>query len=271
MIDAGLSLQHAKLNFMLVKFAYPITWAVEPSTKVQRSNRLQLNLPFGAKEVTDKVSVAYYVILNTGFETKSDFAIGIWYPNDVDSAKFVESFILTLKRKNNPTQLTLTDIYRAKFSETSLGRMYPDLPQNPLKKPGQGLTITELQALHSDREHANFMLRPYMCTFELKFKNDWNDLGEARQKELLRDLDTFCDKMFPGVMSSVLLDAPMQSACDLLYVAFGDHYTEINDFSTMLRTLKIVDYIDGGFGKLTICNHTSRETLESPQDMVRRS
>lgn len=271
MIDSALSLSHTKVNFLLAKFAYPITWAVEPTTRVQTMNRLQLAPPMVAKEVLDKVSIMYYVVLNTGFETKSDFTIGLWYPNEEDTTKYVESFLLTLKRKNNPTNLQLQEIYRAKISEVSLTRMYPNLPANPLKRPGEALTSGELQALRSDRQQAGFMLKSYLATFELKFKSEWFELSEAKQKGLLKDLDNFAEKMFPGRISSILLDTPMQDNCDSLYVAFLDKYVDFSDFMLFLKNLDIAFFIEDNFGKLTICNHTTREVLESPQNMISRS
>jgi hypothetical protein len=268
-IDGSLSLKHKKVNFMLSTWTMPDTYSLDPSTQTRTDNRFKLNAPMMAKEILDKLNITYYLVLNTDHE-KSDFAIALWYPDDDDVIKQAEAMIQLIKRQNNPTLIQVTGMQRGRLHPLTLQRMYPDLPEKPaIRGIGEGTTQAELKQLESEHIQVGFMNRSYLTTSELKFKDSWYDLSEAQQAGMLKDLDNFASSTFPGLVESVLIDSPLNT-CDLIYASYLDTYSDLADFASLLKQLKIARYLDEGFGKTTICNHTSREALESPQSMVRR-
>lgn len=260
MLDTGLTLKHAKLNFQLAVFTYPMTYNLEPSTFTRKENRLDLKLPSTSEEIANKISAQWYIVLNTEHNKKSDFAVGLWYSDEAST--YVEAFVVGLKRKNNPTLLQLEDIKRGTLSQISFDRLYP-------KDVSGANTLDHIQNLRNDR--ANFMMKSYCNVVDMKFKDSWKSLADGQQLELLVELDKFASTYFPGLTESLLVDCPL-GVSDMYYVIYINSYNDLVDFASLLKLkTRIAQHLEGGFSNLTICNHTSHETLESPQTQIRRS
>jgi hypothetical protein len=244
-----------------------MTMNLEPSTFTKKENRIKIapQNPIPSEHLND-FNLEYYIILNTEHNHRSDFALAFWY-ND-SAALWVEATVLQIKRQNTATSLTLETVTRGRINAISMNRMYPDLPVNPLS---QGLSQDQLDALHTQRQVVNFMKRTYLANFNLKFNAAWQELGEAEQTKLLKALDKFAEDKFPDIANSLLVDTPLGES-NMAYCVYIGQYEELVNFVTMLKAeAKIQKYLDNGFGNLTICNHTIREVLESPQTMVRKS
>ena len=93
---------------------------------------------------------------------------------------------------------------------------------------------------------------------------------ESLQKtSLLKGLVNQANNLFPGLVSTVLVDTPMATNPQTL-VIYANYYTYVEAYMSTLSNLPIYEYIQD-FNKVLICNHTSCATIESPKEMVRRS
>lgn len=275
MIDARLSLESAKLNFQLAQFHYSSGIGLDINTQ---KPKLQLRRQIERKDLDGQISQMFYVTLGTESDIESDMAIAFWYTDE--AATEVEASILDIKRKNVSVTLRHTNTLRGRISDITMKRLYPDLEmpegstfetirQNNLSS--QIVTKNKLKALESDRTKAEFMFRPYLIAIDLLFNDKFNGLGESKKTSLLKELDGFASKYFPGKAESLLVETPLSEA-DYSYIIYMDHYSDLMDFASLLvKESPMAAYTHNKFSDVVICNHTSIETLENPLSMIRRS
>lgn len=275
MIDARLSLESAKLNFQLAQFHYSSGIGLDINTQ---KPTLQLRRKIERKDLDGQISEMFYVTLGTESDVDSDMAIAFWYTDE--AAVEVEATILEIKRRNISVELRHTNTIRGRISNITMERLYPDLEmpegstfetirQNNLNS--QVVTKNKLKAMESDRTKAEFMFRPYLVSIDLLFNDKFNGLGQSKQESLLKDLDAFASKYFPGKAESLLVETPLSEA-DYSYIIYMDHYSDLMDFASMLvKESPMAAYTRNKFSDAIICNHTSIETLENPLSMIRRS
>lgn len=275
MIDARLSLESAKVNFQLVQFHYSSGIGLDINTQ---KPKLQLRRQIERKDLDGQISEMFYITLGTESDVESDMAIAFFYTDEAITE--VEAAILDIKRKNVSVTLRHTNTIRGRISNITMERMYPTLKtpegstfetvrQNNLNS--QVITQNKLKMLESDRVKADFMFRPYLVAIDILFNDKFNGLGEEKQNSLMKELDGFASKYFPGKAESLLIETPFSEA-DYSYVIYMDHYSDLMDFASLLvKESPMTPYTHNKFSDVIICNHTSIETLENPLTMVRRS
>lgn len=275
MIDARLSLESAKLNFQLAQFHYSSGIGLDINT---HKPKLQLRRQIERKDLDGQISEMFYVTLGTESDVDSDMAIAFWYTDE--AAVEVEATILEIKRRNVSLELRHTNTIRGRISDITMKRLYPDLemPEGSTFETirhnnlnSQIVTKNKLKALESDRTIAEFMFRPYLVSIDLLFNDKFNQFSQSKKESMLKDLDGFASKYFPGKAESLLVETPLSEA-DYSYVIYIDHYSDLMDYAGLLvKESPMAQYTHNKFSDAIICNHTSIETLENPLSMIRRS
>ena len=256
-----------KVNFQLVTFKYSEMSELDGSARTRISKRMDLKIPFNSPEIQAQVNVLYYVNLGTNHLPEADFSLAFWYTDEAVPA--VEGAILAIKKKNSQTLVNVLGVVRGKMAEVSQKEFYPDKEINGVKTQPTIITPEVLKNLEAERAAAAFMMRSYLVSVDLSFESSWKDLDKSKRDSLLKALVGHAEKVFPGIVSTVLVDTPMSTHPQTL-VIYADHYTEVQSYMATLSGLGIYSYIED-FTKVLICNHTSCATLESPKEMVRRS
>ena len=261
---ADLSNKHVKMNFQMAVFGIPDTYDLDPSTKTRREHRLQL----GPDMVSDQIEVAqkYYTILNTEAELKGDFSVAYWY--DDEAVVHVESQIVRIKRINTATQVSLANVIRGRMNEISFKRFYPGVEPAPDGQPLPSFTWNNLKTMQYERQEVNYLSHKYLAAIGLNFTDKFDDLADSTKLKTLITLDKYASEVFPGKVESVLLDTPLGKT-DYVLLVYFNYYLELNNYIAMLKNMDLANYLEGGFGNVTICNMTTKQQLESPQSMVR--
>lgn len=253
------------LNFQLAVFSFPDTYSLDPKTRVQREKRLDLNKAIKPAEL--QVSENYYTILNTQAELEGDFSMAFWY----DDASFtsVEAHIVGVKQKNTATTVSLVNLVRGRMNPISFERVFPDaeLAQPEVQTR---YTFDTLNRLKTERQSANFTSHSYLAAIQLNFTDEFNGMADSRQNTILTKLEGFASENFPGLVETLLLDTPMGKTDHVLLAYFNTQVDFIN-YVTMLKGEDFAKHLKGGFSEITLCNSTSRQQLESPQTLIRKS
>lgn len=253
---------NVKMNFQMAVFSFPDTYDLDPITKVRRERRLNLGPDMTSEQI--QVDQKYYTVLNTQSQLKGDLAVAYWY--DDAAVVHVESQIVRIKRVNTSTQLELANIVRGRISEISFQRLYPgaDMPEG---NPVPSMTWNNLVMLQNKRE-LNYLNHKYVAAIELNFNEKYKGLQENSQARMLTTLDKYASEYFPGQVETILIDTPLAKTENVLLVYFN-FYLELNNYISMVKSLDVANYLEGGFGNITLCNLASKQQLESPQSMVK--
>jgi hypothetical protein len=255
------------LNFQMAVFAFADMYDLTPVTHLQREKRLDLSK--GIKPAELQVAESYYTVLNTQAAVEADFSVGFWY----DDASFtsVEAHVVGMKRKNTATSIEMVDIIRGRMNEISFSRLFPDADVEALEpEVKEKYTFDNLNRLKTERQSASFLQHNYVAVVQLHVTEDFKGLVASSKKSKLKKLEGFASEKFPGVVESVLLDTPFGKLDNVLLVYFNTQVDMIN-YVNMLKEEEFAKILDGGFSDITICNTTTRQQLESPQSMIRKS
>ena len=253
------------LNFQLAVFSFPDTYELGPKTKVQREKRLDLGKSIKPAEL--QISENYYTVLNTQAELKGDFSMAFWY----DDASFtsVEAHVVGVKHKNTSTSVSLVNLVRGRLSEISFKRVYPDAEAEQPEVQTK-YTFENLNRLKTERQAANFLQHSYLAAIQLHPSDELLALTDAKKAKVLSDIESFASENFPGVVETLLLDTPFGSEENLLLAYFNTQVDFIN-YVNMFKAESFAKYLKGGFSDITLCNSTSRQQLESPQTLIRKT
>jgi hypothetical protein len=253
------------LNFQLAVFSFPDTYSLDPKTRVQREKRMDLSKAIKPAEL--QVVENYYTILNTQAELAGDFSMAFWY----DDASFtsVEAHIVGVKHKNTSTVVTLVNLIRGRLNEKSFARIYPDAE---LEQPEvqSKYTFDSLTRLKTERQSANFAKHSYLAAIQIHPSDEFASLTAAKKAKALGDIESFASENFPGVVESLLLDTPLGKVDNVLLVYFNTQADFLN-YVAMFKEQNFAKYLQGGFSDITLCNSTSRQQLESPQSLIRKT
>lgn len=252
-----------KLNFQLVTFKYSEMGGLDGSIRVKLP-KFDLKVPFSSPEIQAQTNVLYYVNLGTNHLPEADFSLAFWYTDE--AIPHVEAAILTLKKKNSSTLLETLGVTRGRMAEISQKEFYPE--KNELT-PSTVITPDVLKKLEAERAAAAFMMRSYIVAVDLNLDRSWRDLDKSKQDSMLKSLMGHAEKLFPGIITTILVDTPMAPSPYTLLI-YANHFSEVQAFMGTLNSLAIYPYFND-FNRTLICNHTSCAVLESPKDMVRRS
>jgi hypothetical protein len=255
------------LNFQLAVFSYPDTYDLDPKSRVQREKRLDLSKAIKPAEL--QVNENYYIILNTQAELKGDFSMAFWY----DDASFttVESHIVGVKVKNTASQVTLVNLVRGRLNPISFERVFPDADSEATEPEVKSkYTFENLNRLKTERQNASFGKSSYLAVVQLHMTEEFEQKAASGQKAVLKKLEGFASANFPGVVETVLIDTPLGKTNHSLLVYFNSQADFIN-YVTMLKAEEFAKFLKGGFSEITICNATSRQQLENPQTLIRKS
>ena len=261
---ADLTNNNVKMNFQLAVFSIPDTYDLDPSVKTRREKRLKL----GPDMTSDQIQVdqKYYTVLNTQAELKGDFSVAYWY--DDQAIVHVESQVVRIKRVNTATQVALSNVIRGRMHPITYKRFYPGAGDAPEGVALQPFTWNNYKTLQYERQEVNYLSHKYLAAISLKFSDKFKGLADNTQLKTLTSLDKYASEVFPGAVESVLLDTPLGKSDAILLVYFN-YYLELNNYVSMLKTQDISNYLDGGFGEITICNRATKQQLESLQSMIR--
>lgn len=255
------------LNFQLAVFSFPDTFGLDPAARVQREKRLDLNKSVRPAEL--EVAERYYTILNTQAELAGDFSMGFWY--DDQSFTSVEAHIVGVKRKNTSTAVELVNIFRGRLNPISFERVYPDAEtEDTAPEVKAKYTFDNLTRLKTERQQASFASASYLAVIQLHMTEEFKNKAASGQKSVLKKLEGFASATFPGVVETVLLDTPLGKTDYALLVYFNSQADLIN-YVSMVKGEDFAKNLEGGFYDVTLCNATSRQQLESPQSMIRKT
>lgn len=255
------------LNFQMAVFSYPTTYSLDPKTRVQRDKRMDLSKAIKPAEL--QVAESYYTVLNTQAALAGDFAVGFWY----DDASFtsVESHVIGIKQKNTATTVVLSDIIRGRMNEISFERLFPDADSEATEPEVKSkYTFDNLNRLKAERQSASFLQHCYVAAIQLHMSDEFKLSNGSSKKSKLKKLEGYGSEKFPGLVETVLLDTPLGKTDNVLLAYFNTQADFIN-YVTMLKEEDFAKMLRGGFSDITICNATSRQQLESPQTLIRKT